>query len=79
MNYPANLEDKLDFGKHKGKSIDWILDNEPTYIEWCIENITKFELDNETYEDYEVALEEFRVKESREWENSDKYKSLYKK
>ena len=60
MNYPASLNSKFDFGKHKGKNVAEIIENEPTYIKWCIENIDNFELDNEAYEEYECAIEDWR-------------------
>ena len=28
----------LAFGKFKGKSIAWLMDAEPDYLAWCIEN-----------------------------------------
>lgn len=45
------LNTKLTFGKHKGKTVKQILDDAPTYIRWCLENINSFEmskLDQET-------------------------------
>lgn len=28
----------LEFGKFRGKSIAWLMDAEPDYLLWCIEN-----------------------------------------
>jgi len=32
----------ITFGKHKGKSISQICEQEPNYIEWCVSNIPEF-------------------------------------
>ena len=44
QNVILTLENKLNFGKHKGKTIDEILHEDPTYIRWCLENIDWFKL-----------------------------------
>ena len=31
------VTDVLTFGKHKGKSVEWVLNNEPGYIVWLEE------------------------------------------
>ena len=56
QNKTINLKDKLNFGKHEGRFIEEILEEEPTYIRWCIENIYWFKL-SETDEQkvYELA------------------------
>lgn len=41
------LESKLDFGKHKGKSIKEILETEPSYLNWCARNVFNFIIDND--------------------------------
>lgn len=56
MIYPANLNTKFDFGKHKGKTVEEVCDDDPSYVEWCIDNVDDFELDNEAYDYYEDEL-----------------------
>lgn len=35
--------DKFSFGKHKGKTARWVIENDPGYIVWCdSEGIVKF-------------------------------------
>ena len=29
--------DVLDFGKHKGKAVEWVVENAPSYICWMVE------------------------------------------
>lgn len=57
MIYPIGLEDNFDFGKYKGKSVEAVINEDVKYIEWCIDNVDGFELDNEAYEDYEDKLD----------------------
>ena len=52
------LTDKLTFGKHKGETIQDVCDNNVTYIEWALETIDTFELDDEAMGYYEACLEE---------------------
>jgi hypothetical protein len=33
----TDIYDKFDFGKHKGKTVRFVLENEPSYILWCDE------------------------------------------
>ncbi len=38
------MEDELGFGKHKGKTVAEVLDEDPSYIKWAIENnVTAFD------------------------------------
>lgn len=45
----TDLEDVMTFGKHKGKAVDWITDNEPSYILWLVDNEI-IDCDDEIYE-----------------------------
>ena len=38
------LQTVLRFGKHKGKTVNQILQEEPGYINWCLKNIDTFEM-----------------------------------
>ncbi len=38
------LQTVLKFGKHKGKTVNQILQEEPDYINWCLKNIDIFEM-----------------------------------
>lgn len=60
-----SLSYKLNFGKHKGKTINEILEEEPTYIRWCVENICWFKLSEKDEkkvhslsDDYDREIEE---------------------
>lgn len=39
------INDMFTFGKFKGKTILEVLENKPSYIVWCIENVKNFRID----------------------------------
>ena len=47
------INDKMLFGKHKGELIINMINENVSYIHWCIENVGSFKLSNEAYEKYE--------------------------
>lgn len=51
------LDTQLNFGKYKGYTIRQIIDDGGAgYLEWCMDNIEWFELDDKTYERVEEIL-----------------------
>lgn len=50
------LKDKLTFGKYKGQSVDEVIDNDPDYLVWAVEEIDWFELDEETEKELEDGI-----------------------
>lgn len=40
-----SLTDCLTFGKFRGRSIQYVLQKEPQYIQWCLLNVQGFKLD----------------------------------
>jgi hypothetical protein len=52
-----DLDTVIDFGKRfRGKTIDHILDTDPTYIRWALENVEHFSLseDAQLFYDREI-------------------------
>lgn len=41
---PYDLYVRFDFGKHKKSVVNDVIQEDPGYIEWCLENIEGFEL-----------------------------------
>jgi hypothetical protein len=39
-----NLKDELPFGKHKGEILEDVIDDDPEYVDWMVENISSFDL-----------------------------------
>lgn len=58
MQYPASLNDEFTFGKYRGKTLKEVIEKEPTYIEWCMSEITDFLMDDEAYDYYNLELED---------------------
>ena len=44
VHYIYDLDDTITFGKHEGKTIQEILDNDAQYLHWCIQNLESFAL-----------------------------------
>jgi len=53
-----SLSDKLTFGKHKGCTIEEIIEDDPGYLEWAIDEIEWFELDEVAARKLEKNLRE---------------------
>lgn len=53
------LTDKISFGRHKGEAIQDIIDDDITYIEWAIDTVDGFELDDDALEFFNEALDEY--------------------
>ena len=41
-----DLDDELSFGKYKGKTVEEVLEDDPTYLRWCLENVPSFVVDD---------------------------------
>lgn len=46
-----NLESILNFGKYKGKSVHYILHNDPSYLVWANDNIEWFKVSEGIYDE----------------------------
>lgn len=62
-----NLRDRLTFGKHQGETLQDVIDDDPQYIEWIIENIPTFDLDTITMDYLEGSLDPFVVIDPKEY------------
>lgn len=40
---PLEWHDTLSFGKHAGRTIEWIFDNDPSYLTWMQDEIEGIE------------------------------------
>ena len=61
-------EDILRFGKHKGKSIRQIYEDDPTYIRWALSEIDNFQMSDK---DRGKALQVSYSYEQDQYENND--------
>ena len=53
------LETIINFGKHKDETIKAVCDDNPTYIDWCLDNLEWFDLDDEAKDYFEDKMEEY--------------------
>ena len=51
------LTDVLDFGKHQSKTIEDVIEDDPLYIDWCMQEVEGFTLDNDAYDVWERSIE----------------------
>lgn len=51
MRKGTRLEDRLDFGKHRGKTLEEVIEDEPRYVRWLLGAVPSFDID-ERAEDY---------------------------
>lgn len=61
----------MEFGKFKGETIQEILDNDPLYLVWLVENVPEFDLHHELLEEAEnngKPDHEFKNFTSRCWD-----------
>ncbi len=54
---PKKLTDKMNYGKYRDDTIKEVIDNTPSYIEWALDEVNGFELDDEAMAEYEEAIE----------------------
>lgn len=57
---PMKLEDEFRFGKHKGNTLEEVINSSPTYIRWAMTEGV-IELDNDAHPIYEDAIEEWEL------------------
>ena len=49
---PIDLNSVCQTPKYKGRYWDEVINNDPSYIKWMMENVAHFELSNEAYAQY---------------------------
>lgn len=64
------LEDVLTFGKHKGKTVEYVIEHYPKYVNWCLDNEI-FDLTSKGHD----LLEEY-LNDLLDWE-SEMYGNYY--
>lgn len=52
--------DKLTFGKHDGELIEEVVVDHPTYVDWCLDTIEEFEIDEELHQLLEASIRSVR-------------------
>lgn len=63
------LDYEFDFGKHKGFTMEHVIEYYPTYVKFCIDELN-FNLDDNAWKMYEKELEEYYRQEADEMSES---------
>lgn len=58
MSY-YHLNDRFTFGKHKGSTLRLVVENDPSYISWCLNNVDRFQLTEEVIGELQVINPDF--------------------
>lgn len=64
------LLDKFTFGKYKGQTLKYILQNHGTYVMWCLKNINNFNIEPK-------ELQEKFLRKYQQWKNKKYYSHLF--
>lgn len=73
-----NLSSRMNFGKHRGETIGQIVDENPSYIEWMIENIDNIAFSEDVVSELdlsddlvEINSEKLESFEDNSWNDDD--------
>ena len=69
------LHDKLMFGKHRGETIEEVLKSDLTYIEWALEEIEWFGLDEEAGDMLDAYMRDY-WEDPKNWDEPRTYGDL---
>jgi hypothetical protein len=50
MSRPIGIDDELWFGKHEGRTVGEVLEDDPVYIQWLADNMDYMDFDAEVLE-----------------------------
>lgn len=67
------LDDRITFGKHKGKLVLTLIDEDPEYLIWAHKNVSFFKLEDSIYK----SLKEEREEDQDDREDDDLLKECY--
>ena len=63
MGYPPmGLLSEFRFGKHKGSTVEEVIETDPSYLRWALDG-NVITLDNEAFAEYQPAIEEYELSE----------------
>ncbi len=46
---PIGLDAEMPFGKYKGEPLWWVIEADAAYVDWCLENVDGFALNDEAW------------------------------
>lgn len=72
------LNDTVNFGKYRGCTIEYLVDNHPDYVNWMIENKDWFVLSNKAYKYYEQVLNGIDIRDDKDYPVDWNFGEFYK-
>lgn len=70
------LETEFTFGKFRGKTLIDVMNEDPSYLDWCLINLDHFYISNETLEAIRQIKPNFNFSENAEEKRLEKYQEL---
>lgn len=52
------LQDVFDFGKYKMSTVEFVIEEDPKYVVWCLKNVKEFDLNPKADKFLQQCLEE---------------------
>lgn len=56
------LKDKFPFGKYKDKTLNEVIETNPSYVQWCLDNVNDFSLDKDVIQKVKDNVDRKRSK-----------------
>lgn len=75
----TSLATVFDFGKHKGETLSDVIEREPSYINWCVNNIPEFQLSHRAINEIKDVFPDFIISKKLYEEACVAYEQLYDK
>jgi len=51
-----NIDSTINFGKHSGRTLFDVINTYPSYIQWCLDNVAWFRLDEKALDILDLQL-----------------------
>lgn len=67
------LDTEFTFGKFQGKTVRQVIDNQPSYLDWCSLNLDHFYISNEVIEEIKGVIPDFKLSDEGVAKLNDKY------
>ncbi|MDR2651083.1 MAG: hypothetical protein LBC68_02035 [Prevotellaceae bacterium] len=68
-----DIDTKFDFGKYTGKTLQEVLEIQPSYINWCIINLTHFYISEDVIDEIKSIKPDFTLSEEELQKLDNKY------
>jgi hypothetical protein len=69
------LDTEFTFGKYEGKTLKDIINDDQSYIDWCINNLEHFYISNDVIEKLKLIKPDFSISEETQNHLNEKYET----